>query len=210
MVCLQTDRAEVLPPLSRTDHTMRNQQLSCFIIGAIASLSTASLALAQSPVNRGEWQRAQLAKRVPVTLVLAPFSDLARGTARIIRKVGSSADIVFMNDSSANAAFVAETMHTLLLMRESDGDVARVTSEVLVRQGSIPAALLRADTRSAERFLARSQSFRKDAPLRFGIPAEYTNTNVRWGIIYLPSSAMREELKRRRIHWQRNTVSRQP
>ena len=187
---------------------MRYQLLWPLFIGTIASISNQTLGHAQSVVDRGDWQRAQLAKRVPVALVLAPASDLARGTARIIRRGGLSTDIVFMNDSSATAEFVAETMHTLLLMRESDGDVARLASEVLVRHGAIPPALLRADIRSAARFLARPQSFRTDSPLRFGIPPERTSANVRWGTVYLPSSALRQELERqRRIHWQRNSPS---
>ena len=155
---------------------------------ATASLSCISTIAAQSsrPVN--ETQRAEIAKRIPVTLALVTGSTLQRSTARIQRNREGGGDVVVVRKEDASPQLVADAMFTLMLMHETSGDTAAVATTAIIREGSIPLSLTRGSLRAVDAVLRRVAA-KPSASVR-GL-----GNSVQTGTVYLPSRALRQSLK---------------
>jgi hypothetical protein len=152
------------------------------LILTVMSLGVVALLSAQTSSAR------EIARRVPVTVVLADSFPYSGATAAIVRRPRTQPhDVILLSPSSSGAALAAAVMQ-LLIIRERDGDVPVAPSLFRVREGARAGHLLEPEMATAISIVDRLRTKPKRS-----LPG--VTGRVRTTEIYLPSRAMRDEMK---------------
>ena len=162
-------------------------RVSLVLFSAGTVVAATSQAQASGALN--EFQRAQIAQRIPVRLVMAAGSSLAPATARILRNNATGSDILVVRKEDATPRLVAESMHILMRLQDKDGDFAPAPKVVVVREGTLPVRVMRNEVRSAEVLLRRVAA----------TPSSYVagvGAGVQVATVFLPAKRLRDILMR--------------
>jgi hypothetical protein len=163
---------------------------------AVAALAVATPLNAQQGRQFSETARPEKARRVPVTVALVDRLPHPGAAAVILRQTGGAPrDVIVLQRDSATGARLAAAVMNLLVIREREGDLPATGAvfrvrENAARQGAAPAAglgLTKRDMRTADAVVTRLRAARPQTVPGLG-PARAT-------VLYLPSRAMRDELK---------------
>ena len=139
---------------------------------------------AQSTDTLNAFQRAQIARRIPVRIALVNGSQLLPATARIQRNRAAGSDVVFVRKADASPQLLSEALFTLMLMQEEKGDTAAFATTVTVREGSIPQNLTHSTFGIARNLLTRVAT----SP-QISVPG--VGSALQMATIYLPNKALR-------------------
>jgi hypothetical protein len=162
--------------------------LRLFALLIIAGLPHISALQAQAVGTLNAFQRAQIAQRIPVRLVLVSGSSLQASTARVQRNAALGSDVVIVRKEDASPRLIAEAMFMLMRLQEQDGDVATASKTTIVTEGVLPARVLRSEITSAEAVLRRTSAAPRSTVSGIG-------SNVQVATLHLPSQALRTTLK---------------
>ena len=176
------------PDIPMTFSKRRSDARSACVFGAICGLvlTMAQGALAQA--NRTDATRQEIARRVPVTIVLTDHMPAGASRAAIVRRANVEPhDIILLAQSTATPDELSAALFTLMATRGVMGDTARSDATIRVPSTTGPQPWANTETPRAGRTLER---------LRLATPRNIPQVGiVRAYDVYLPPSKPRATTK---------------